>query len=71
MKPTEGVLMRIRHVSDAECEVSDPVVERLHDLRFCVFEREGTGPDPDRDRVIQIGAVRTAGPRSDVRHACA
>lgn len=38
--------MRIRHVSDAECEVSDSVVERLHDLRFCVFERDGAGPGP-------------------------
>lgn len=53
--------MRIAHVSDTEYEISGLVVERLHERRYCVFDLEGTGPDPDRDRVIQIGAVRMDG----------
>jgi len=51
--------LRIRHVSDTEYEIAGLVIERLHERRFCVFDLEATGPDPDRDHVTQIGAVRT------------
>lgn len=53
--------MRIAHVSDTEYEVSDLIIERLHERRFCVFDLEGTGPDQYRDHVTQIGAVRVDG----------
>jgi DNA polymerase III, epsilon subunit and related 3''-5'' exonucleases len=53
--------MRIEHVSDTEYEISDLFVERLHERRFCIFDLEATGPDPEQDRVTQIGAVRVSG----------
>jgi len=60
--------VRIRRVSDAGYEGSDLVVGRLQELCCCVFDPEGTGPEPDRDRAIQIGAVRLdAGGRPDGR----
>jgi DNA polymerase III epsilon subunit-like protein len=50
--------LRIAHVSDTEYEISGLIVERLHEREYCVFDLEATGPDPDRDHVTQIGAVR-------------
>lgn len=53
--------MRIEQVSPHEYAISGLIVERLHELAYCVFDLEATGPDPDRDHVTQIGAVKVDG----------
>lgn len=49
--------MKINHYSHTEYVVSGVYIEDLFQQRFCVFDFEATGPDPDNDYITQIGAV--------------
>lgn len=49
--------MKITHLSDAEYRVSDVRVDNLFEQRYCVFDFEATGPNPESDYITQIGAV--------------
>ncbi|WNQ12170.1 3'-5' exonuclease [Paenibacillus aurantius] len=49
--------MKITHLSDSDYSIEGLILDELGSRRFCVFDLEATGPDPDEDFITQIGAV--------------
>jgi DNA polymerase III epsilon subunit-like protein len=49
--------IKIVDLSPTEYLVSDVYIENLLQQRYCVFDLEATGPDPESDHITQIGAV--------------
>ena len=49
--------MEIKYISSTAYVVSGVHLRNLNLRRYCVFDLEATGPDPDHDFITQIGAV--------------
>jgi len=58
--------MKFQLLSEVEYAVSELQVDNLMSHTYCVFDLEATGPDPEKDHITQIGAVRF----SIGRHSC-
>jgi len=53
-----GGSMKLQLISEAEYAVSELQMDNLMSHHYCVFDLEATGPDPEKDHITQIGAVR-------------
>ncbi|WP_165861198.1 PolC-type DNA polymerase III [Paenibacillus paeoniae] len=57
--------MKLQIISEVEYEVSELKVDNLFNESYCVFDLEATGINPERDHIIQIGAVRISAGNDD------